>query len=155
MDCPMDNNTWSQGTVNNSSSSYFGENRLFSSRTEIHFLNTTAVTLPFSVRISFGPQELFTTMPSSSASVTSSSAAGIISLDSRQNMDTSEDPVRSAVLATSTATFPPPITTVLPDNFTPSSFKLTRRKKSTPVSTPTASSPGTPVIRPPCAPIAM
>ena len=153
MDCPMESSTFSHSTVIRSFSSYCGLKRPSASLTERHFLKTIAFTLPFSVRISFGPQELFTEMPSSSASATSSFAAGMISRDSRQNMETSPEPARSAALATSTATLPPPTTTVRPESFVLSS-RFTLLKNSTPVFTPSASSPGTPALRPPCAPIA-
>ena len=117
-------------------------------------MNTTAFTFPFSVKISFGPQPHPIVIPSSSASSTSSAAAGMISRDSKQYWDTFADPERSAILDTSIATFPPPITTVSPESACASSLMFAFLKNSTPVTTPSASSPGTPVLRPPCAPIA-
>ena len=112
------------------------------------------MTLPPSVRISFGPHPFQTITPSSRASATSSAAAGISSGLSRQYMLTDSEPERSAVLATSMATFPPPMTTVLPESSARRSARLIRYRNSTPVSTPSASSPGTPAFLPPWAPIA-
>lgn len=62
-------------------------------------------------------------------------------------------PTRTAVLATSTATFPPPITTVSPASLSAEPSLISRRKL-TPAQTPSASSPGTLTDLPPCAPIA-
>ncbi|MNN39246.1 hypothetical protein D3C81_1532760 [compost metagenome] len=87
-------------------------------------------------------------MSSDKASSISSSSAGISSLLSKQYILILEAPILSAVLATSIATFPPPITTASPSNFT-SSPRFTFLKNSTPVITPSASSPSRDNILPP------
>ena len=76
------------------------------------------------------------------------------SLASRQNMETSSAPQRRALRAASMATLPPPMTTV---RFAAGvcSFSATAYRKSTAVNTPSASSPGTPALRPPWQPMAM
>jgi len=72
------------------------------------------VTLPSSVRISLGPQPPIILIPSDSAVSISSGSAGIMSLVSRDTCETLGEPQRIAVLDTSMATLPPPMTTVSP-----------------------------------------
>ena len=116
MDWPTERITFLQGIVIVSFSSYSGLNLPVSSLTAIHLLNTIPVTLPSSLKISLGPQPPLTIIPSDSASSISSGEAGIISLVSRETCVTLPSPHLSAVLDTSIATFPPPITTVSPSN---------------------------------------
>ncbi len=151
---PTEIRTWFAFTILVISSSNIGLNFPLSSKTERHFLNSMPITFPFSSRIRFGPQELLTSILSDNASSISSSRAGISSRLSRQNMLTFEAPTLVAVLATSIATLPPPITTTSPSRFT-SLPKFTLRKKSTPVITPSESSPWIPRFLPNWAPIAI
>ncbi|MPM95642.1 hypothetical protein SDC9_142797 [bioreactor metagenome] len=151
--CPMVTSTCSAGITTVSVSSYLGEKRPSASNTLTQRLNSTPVTLPFSTRMRLGPQLFWMAMRSPSASSISSAEAGISLRDSRQTMLTSSAPLRTAVRATSTATLPPPMTTVLPES-TAGSPAFTRRRNSMPEMTPSASSPTTPSLRPPCAPMA-
>ena len=136
-------------------SSYCGLNLPFSSLTEVHFLRITPQTLPESVRISFNPHPLFIVMPSSSVSNTSSSEAGISSLLSRQYIPKISAPQRFDERATSTATLPPPITTVFLPERSSLWFSAILCRISTALITPSASSPATPALRLPWQPIAM
>ena len=74
--CPSERRTLSHSIVIVSFSSYTGANLFSALNTEVHFLRTTALTLPFSVIISFGPQPLLMLIFSSNASSISSFAAG-------------------------------------------------------------------------------
>ncbi len=80
------------------------------------------VTFPFLLSIFLGPSSLKNITPSSSDSSISHTSAGILSFNakslvSRQTTLTSFVPIRSATLAQSIATFPPPMTI----NFSPNS----------------------------------
>ena len=66
--CPIERRTLSHSIVIVSFSSYTGANLFSALNTEVHFLRTTALTLPFSVIISFGPQPLLMLIFSSNAS---------------------------------------------------------------------------------------
>ncbi len=94
-------------------SSNDGLNPPSSSKTEVHRISSTPTTLSPLLRNLFGPQETLKIMPSSKASWISGSCEGISSLDSRHTSWASFAPRRRALIATSMATPPPPITTTL------------------------------------------
>ena len=116
------------------------------------------LTFPLLPSIFRGATRYSILIPSSSAALISSSAAGISCLRRRYNIVTLA-PRRNATRAASIAEFPPPITaTFLPKESFPlnhlSSLALKSRKNSTPPNTFFKSSPGTPIFWLYCAPVA-
>ena len=116
---PMAIITVSPSITDSAPSLNFGLNRLaFPSYTDTHSTVSSPEILPSIFNILFGPRLVHNTIPSSLASSTSQSWAGIRSFDdrssvSRQTSLTSRAPNLSALFAQSMATFPPPITMTL------------------------------------------
>ena len=79
-------------------------------------MKTIPVTLPFSTRISFGPQPQLIVTPSSLASLISSTEAGISGSCSKLNWNTELAAFLADTREASMATFPPPTTTTFPAN---------------------------------------
>ena len=135
------------------SSSNIGANLPSSSLTLRHFLKDITAHAPSCFDTETGPHPPWIFTPSRSHSPLSSTPQGISSYASSEYMSTDSAPNLTAVLATSYAILPPPITTTLPLSLT-SSPTLTLRIKSIPAMTPFASEPGIPRLPPDCNPIA-
>ena len=117
-------------------------------------MHSMPVTFPFWERTLTGFTSILIAMPSTSASSTSVLSAGISVRERRYTMATSLAPMRLATLAASIAALPPPITaTRFPIlTFSP---EFARCRKLRAFSTPSASSPGIPIVWPIPAPAAM
>ena len=110
--CPTAIMTWST-KMHSFLSLNSGQKLPSSSNTQVHSTTSRLVTFPSSLTIRSGPHDGRISIPSALASSSSHGLAGISSMHSRQAIFTSVAPQRRAVIATSTATFPPPITTTL------------------------------------------
>ena len=104
--------TWSAG-IHSLISPNCGQNWPCSSNTQVHSTRSMAAMLPSALITRPGPRDDRISIPSALASFSCQEWAGISSRPSRQTILTSAAPQRRAVMAASTATLPPPITTTL------------------------------------------
>ena len=144
--CPMAAMTWSHSTMNSEPSTGTGRRRpeASGSPSSMRTHSIPHVVPPSSVTTRTGATSSSSLTPSSSASSTSVWWAGISLRERRYRQVTSSAPSRTEVRQASMAVKPPPMTaTFLPTGTVPLSSRSPR--KSTAVTTPSASSPGTPI----------
>ena len=141
--------TVSTEVVNSEPSIGMGRGRpLASGSPSFIFTHSILASLPFSGKKRVGVVRNSIGIPSSSTAAVSSAEAGISLRERRYTIFTSSVPRRFAVLAQSTAVFPPPITAVF---FPTSTFspRFTARRNLIPSITPGSSSPSTLSLIPP------
>ena len=134
---------WSHSTMNSLPSSGTGRRRpeASGSPSSMRCISMPATLLAASVTTRTGAQSSSSLTPSSSASSTSVWWAGISLRERRYRQVTSAAPSRTEVRQASMAVKPPPITVTLSPTCT-SPLSSRSPRKSTAVTTPSASSPG-------------